>query len=303
MRQHIPVIPVICLVILMVSTGLAGCTGKTAEPAYSVDSAGKLSVSCPAATVSEEVLQKNDTYTKSKITFHTQDGDVIAYLTTPKKPLVGVVYAPGAGETVAAHEERMIQYARKGYAFLFVDTRGNGGETTGLPFGQQLIQSDYTRFTSGEWPQYYLTVCDLSSARGYLADRYSVPVYAMGSSNGGRYAAIAAATDPAFTGYVGVSTSDWGVYDTLVAKGYTGDPVRFAASIEPSTYIASISPRPVWIFHAKADSIVPFANGEVLYSRARDPKMFMEFEGAHGINSDVDDRILSAWAQIYGTRG
>ena len=287
----------------MICAALAGCTGTPAKPSYSVDSSGRLSVVCPAATVSEEVLLKNETYTKSRLVFHTQEGDVIAYLSAPEKPLAAVVYVPGAGETVSAHAERMLRYAKAGYAFLYVDIRGNGGETAGLPIGQQLIQSDYTKFTVGGWPQYYETICDLSSARRYLTDRYGVPVYAMGSSNGGRYAAIAAGTDTAFAGYIGISTSDWGVRDSLAAQGITGDPARFAASLEPSTYLASISPRPVRVFHSRADNIIPFAGGEDFFSRAKDPKTFSEFAGAHGINTDVDDKILSAWAQIYGTRG
>ena len=287
----------------MVSACLAGCTGTTTKPAYSVDSAGKLSVSCPVAPVLETVLVANGTFTKSRLTFHTQEGDVTAYLAAPERPRAAVVYAPGAGETPAAHDGRMVQYAAAGYAFLYVDIRGNGGESAGLPFGQQLVQADYTKFTAGEWPQYYLTVCDLAAARRYLTERYGVPVYSMGSSNGGRYAAIAAAADPAFAGYIGISTSDWGIYESVAAQGITGDPARFAASLEPSTYIAAISPRPVWICHARADTFIPFENGQALYDRAGDPKTFMEFAGAHGINSDVDNRILSAWAQIYGTRG
>jgi dienelactone hydrolase len=291
----------LCFMIL--SAALAGCTGAPAQPSYSVDNRGRLSAVFGATTATEHVLISNTTYTKSRIAFHTQDGDVVAYLAAPEKPLAAAVYVPGAGETIAAHEERMVRYASAGYAFLYVDIRGNGGETAGLPFSQQLVQADYGKFTKGQWPQYYLTICDLSAARTYLAGRYGVPVSVIGSSNGGRYAAIAAAVDPAFAGYVGISTSDWGIHESVAGQGITGDPVRFAASLEPSTYIADISPRPVWIYHSQADTIIPIGKGESLYERAGDPKTFSEFTGAHGINTDVDDQILSAWAQIYGTRG
>lgn len=291
------------LIVAFLITG--GCTGNTTPgtSTYSVDQSGILSLECAQATASEEVLAANDTYTKSRIVLSTESCDVVTYLSAPKNPVAAVVYAPGAGERPAGHQERMVRYASAGYAFLFVDTRGNGGETMGIPFGQQLIQQDYAKFGKGEIPQYYLSICDLISAREMLAGKYQVPVYAMGSSNGGRYAAVAAGVDPDFAGYVGISTSDWGLRNSVVGKGYTGDPVGFATSIEPITYIARISPRPVWLFHARADPIIPFESGEQIFEHAKDPKTFIEFMGSHGINSDVDGKIILQWAQIYAPRG
>ena len=290
-------------VFLLILSALSGCTATPAPPAYTVDNDGVLSLSCAPVTTTEEVLFSNDTYTKSKIVMHTSSGDVVSYLGAPKQPTAVIVYAPGAGEKLAGHEERMVRFASAGYAFLFVDTRGNGGETAGIPFGQQLIQQDYAKFEKGEMPQYYLSICDLVSAQKMLSGRYNVPVYAVGSSNGGRYAAVAAGTDPAFAGYVGISTSDWGLLDSVTQQGLTGDPVRFATSLEPGTYIWRISPRPVWIFHAKADPIIPFESGQQFFEKAREPKTFIQFSGDHGINPDVDEKIIVQWAQIYAPRG
>jgi len=73
--------------------------------------------------------------------------------------------------------------------------------------------------------------------------------------------------------------------------------------MEPSTYFKKISPRPVWIFHAVNDPIIPFNNGKQLFQDALEPKKFIEFSGEHGINTDVDERIIMQWAQIYATRG
>jgi len=280
---------------------LMGCASSQ-QSSYTVDSKGILSITCAPVTTTETQLFSNSTYTETRIVMHTRDGDMVTYLAAPKHPKAVIVYVPGAGEKKSGHEERMVRYAAAGYAFLFVDTRGNGGETPGVPFGPQLIQQDYTRFEKGEWPQYYQSVCDLVAARQLMTAKFSVPVYAMGSSNGGRYAAVAAGVDPEFAGYIGISTSDWGVKDAFLQQGYSGDPIRFASSIEPSTYLPIISPRPIWIFHAKADLIIPYENGEQFFAEATEPKEFIAFSGDHGINPDVDERILVQWAQIYGTQ-
>jgi alpha-beta hydrolase superfamily lysophospholipase len=284
---------------LIVFIAIAGCTGNRASSTYSVDSNGVLSVSCAPVTTSEEILFKNGTYSKTKIIMHTQRGDVVTYLAAPEYPKAAIVYVPGAGEKPAGHEERMVQYAAAGYSFLFVDIRGNGGQTPGYPFNPQ---RDFALFEKGDWPQYYLTICDLLAAQQVLSGRFGVPVYAMGSSNGGRYAAVAAGIDPEFSGYVGISTSDWGVLDSAIQQGYSGNLIRFATSLEPSVYFAKISPRPVWIFHAANDPIIPFDNGKQFFRDATEPKTFIEFSGEHGINTDVDDRIIMQWAQIYATR-
>lgn len=285
--------------LLVMFIAVAGCTENRPSSPYSVDSNGVLSVSCAPVTTSEEILFTDETYTKTKIIMHTQMGDVVTYLAAPKYPRAAIVYVPGAGEKPAGHEARMVRYAAADYAFLFVDIRGNGGQTSGYPFNPQ---RDYSLFEKGDWPQYYLTVCDLVAAQQILSGRFGVPVYAMGSSNGGRYAAVAAGVDPEFSGYVGISTSDWGVLDSAIQQGYSGSLLRFATSLEPSTYFAKISPRPVWIFHAAGDPIIPFASGKQFFDSAQEPKTLIEFSGDHGINPDADNRIIMQWAQIYATR-
>jgi hypothetical protein len=295
-------LPALLIILFLAAAGCTG-TGKPAGTSYSVSPDGVLSLNCAPVTTSSEVISSNETLTKTRVVLHTESGDIVTYLAAPKKPSAAIVYAPGAGEKFAGHEERMVRYASEGYAFLFVDTRGNGGETGGVPFSQQLIEQDFARFERGEVPQYYLSICDLVAARKLLAGIYDIPVYAMGSSNGGRYTAVAAGIDPEFAGYIGISTSDWGLLDSLLRQGYSGDPVRFATSLEPGTYIGRIAPRPVWVFHARNDSVIPFESGERFFDRAREPKTFLEFSGDHGINSDVDERIILQWAQIYAPRG
>lgn len=285
-----------CLVVLAL---FAGCTSTpNTSPSYSVDNNGILSVTCAPITTNETVLFSNSTYTESKVILHTQTGDVTTYLSYPGNPKAVLLYLPGAGEKIFGHAERMVQYATNGYAFMFLDYRGRGGETAGYAFNPN---TDYALFENKEWPEYYQTICDISSAQAMLSSRFNVPVYAMGGSNGGRYAAVAAGVDRNFTGYIGISTADWGLKDQVISQGGSGDILRFAESLEPSTYLPTISPRPVWMFHNATDPIIPFAYGQALFATANEPKNFTEFSGDHGINPNVDNLLMGRLAQIYGT--
>lgn len=81
--------------VLVIAAAFAGCSGTTAKSTYSVDDRGVLSLTCVPSTTTVEVLFSNETYTKSKITLHTQSGDVITYLAAPEHPKAAIVYVRG----------------------------------------------------------------------------------------------------------------------------------------------------------------------------------------------------------------
>ena len=264
----------------------AGCTGTgNGGASWSVTGDGYLDITCSVpATVNEHVLEENASLTLSEVSFQDIDEEVYGLLAAPESPRGAVILAPGAGVTKEMEKGRVEDYAMAGCAALVLDLRGNGGETQGRGFNPE---QDFLAFNAGAWPEFYKTVCDLSVARGITSERWKVPVYAMGASNGGRYAAIAAAADPDFSGYIGVSTSGFG----LAGDQYTGNASRFLLSIDPDHAIGQIAPRPVWIFHSRRDPIINFTLGEELYSRAGDPKEFIVFNGTHGENDEVDARV------------
>lgn len=275
----------------------ACCLGEQGSRAgsYSVDSAGMLSLDCPPCHAEETVLSTHGGYTVNRVILRSAEGDVYALAAIPEDPVAGFVLAPGAGVRKEGHRGRAEEFASHGYAYFILDVRGNGGETAGHPMD---LEEDYKRFAAGLWPQYYLSVCDISSARAYLREKTGMPVYAAGESNGGRYAAIAAALDRDFAGFIGISTSGF----SRAGESYPGDAGRFLLSVDPEVQGVKMKGRSSWVFHAPGDSVIPLSAGRALYDALPDPKQFILFNGTHGLNGEVDARILGECAQIYGTR-
>ncbi len=285
-------------ILAIVSVLLAGCTGTPpAGRTYAVNSSGILSVQCPPVQVTETALSTGADVTVSRLVFHTPHGDVFGLLAAPEgaRPKAAFVHAPGAGNKKEGHEGRAVSYAQNGYAYLVLDIRGNGGETPGYPLD---FEKDFDLYQKGGTPEYYDTVCDMINAQQYLTSRYSVPVYASGESNGGRYAAVASAIDPGFAGYVGISTSGFGRAGNN--PSYTEAARKFLLSIDPDVYIGGISPRQVFLFHAPDDPVIPFSDGRKLFDLAKEPKEFFSFNGTHGVNGEVDQVLIAEYTQIYG---
>jgi uncharacterized protein len=272
--------------ILLAAFCIAGCVTLTPQASYQVTPMDHLSLSVPAPIVSEEILSDSDNVTVSRISFENIDEPIYVLLAVPDDPRIAVVLAPGAGVRKEAHQARAETYARAGIAMAVLDVRGNGGETAGSPLD---LEGDLRRFTEHSWPQYYAIVADMIATREFLVSRYQVPVYAMGESNGGRYAAIAAGTDRNFSGYIGISTSGFG----LAGNRYGGQTRKFLLSIDPDHAVADISPGLVLIVHASDDTIIPYTEGRALFGRASEPKEFLNLSTGHGLNGEIDPEIIA----------
>lgn len=280
------------IILLVISALCAGCTGveqKTEKPSYNISPEGLLMLTVPVPDISSSVLTSQGNITVEKLTMKTFGGDVNALLISPVHPSKALVWAPGAGVPASGHINHTQVLAEAGIAVLVVDVRGNGGETPGTPLN---IDQDFNTFNEGNWPQYYLIVSDIKEAKDYLKSRFgNIPVYSVGESNGGRYAAVAA-EDSGFAGYVGISTSGMG------REGDTyNEPARqFLLSIDPDVAVRAIEPRPIYIFHAPADPVIPFEQGKKLATTAGSGAKFFPFNGTHGVNGEVDSILVSELA-------
>jgi fermentation-respiration switch protein FrsA (DUF1100 family) len=284
MRTLAAALSVVLFVLAVLCTGCTAPEHQSAA-AYSVTEDGVLHLILPTPVYDEDVITGEAGIVLSSIVFQNEGTGVHALLASPEHPSAAIVYVPGAGVPIEAHRERAMKYSGHGIASCVLDVRGNGDATPGYPLD---LQRDFEYFRSGEWPQYYLIIADVVTAGSVLAERFDVPVYATGSSNGGRYAAIATAMDAVFAGYIGVSTSGFGIEE----DDYSGDARRFLLSVDPATYIAGISPRPALIFHAPGDRIIPYDHGVAFYEHAENPREFISFNGTQGVNAEVDDRVI-----------
>jgi fermentation-respiration switch protein FrsA (DUF1100 family) len=275
----------ICACILLGALYTVGCISVAPHASYQITPLDQLSLSVPQPMVQEDTLSHGDDITVSRLSFQNVDEQVYVLIAVPEIPRAAVILAPGAGVKKEDHRTRAEAYARAGIAMAVLDIRGNGGETSGTPLD---IEEDLRRFTENSWPQYYAIVTDMIATREYIASRFAVPIYAMGESNGGRYAAIAAATDRNFAGYVGISTSGFG----LAGNRYSGPTRKFLLSIDPDHAIADISPRPALIFHAPDDPIIPYQDGQALFAHAQEPKEFRNLSTGHGLNGEADQEII-----------
>ena len=275
------------LIVAVAFSFSAGCAG---DAGYSVTAEGVLSYEISELPYEKILSESCDNFSVWDIVLFDDVSGTAVYgvLVSPPDPGAGIIFVPGAGVKAVDHLSRGKFYAENGIAFLALDIRGNGGQTEGYPLD---FAKDYELFLEDEWPQYYLIVRDISEARTWFSGEEfpGIPVYAMGSSNGGRYSALAASADPGFAGYIGVSTSAFEIEE----ENFDGKTLKFLRSVDPGTYISRISPRPVWIFHAEGDEIIPFSMGQDFFGIAGEPKEFIALNGStHGMSSAVDDYVI-----------
>ena len=183
----------------------AGCTQFPGGDTFNVDGEGRLALAlAPDVRANATVLNA----TSTRVVFTADDGvPVTAYLAAPPHPKAAVVYVPGrerarlgprgalcdATPTPASPSSTLTSAAT---ASRRLATRSTSTPTT---FGSGRTGG---RSVPGRGRHH--------AGAGELRDDVGVPVWAVGSSNGGRYAAIAAGIDPPFAGYAGVSTSGFG---------------------------------------------------------------------------------------------
>ena len=91
-------------------------------------------------------------------------------------------------------------------------------------------------------------------------------------------------------------------YDAIANDKFSGAGMLVNDQWSAHRYIAAISPIPVLMLHGTADEVIPFAHGERLFAKAREPKQFIAVPDGHHISAlhePVYQQQVLAWFDRY----
>jgi uncharacterized protein len=232
--------------------------------------------------------------TLSEVQFQSREAKVAALLRIPgpdadaaKGSVPGIVLLPGATVTKEREQKLARHLADLGYASITLDQRNLGAIDA---------KADLQMFLKGEEPTEHKMVYDALAAAEILRSRPEIDpkgiIYA-GESNGGRFAIIACALDPAARGVLAISTCGYGTDAAIASAGIVDkDLVRFYRSIDPETYLKKIAPRPLVMIHSRNDTIIPYQLAEQTYARGMQPKRLHAVGcKTHGYCAEMNEAI------------
>ena len=211
------------------------------------------------------------------VTLETADGVRLSSWFIPHPaPRATLLFFHGNAGNLSHRIESIRQFHHLGLAVFIIDYRGYG-ESEGSPT------------EAG-------TYRDAAAAWEYLVRRRDIApqeIVIFGRSLGAAIAAeLATHTRPAALIIESAFTS----VPNMATRLYPWLPVRWLSRYRYDTQKALESITcPVLIIHSREDDIIPYAEGEQLYSRAREPKRFLELHGGHN-----DGFLVSRDAYMQG---
>lgn len=223
------------------------------------------------------------------VTFASKDGTRLHGWFIPAKgpAWATVIHYHGNAANITAHLKCVSWLPYHGCNVLMFDYRGYGS-SEGRPFRRGVFE-------------------DSMAALDYALSRNDVDrdrIVLLGQSLGGANAiAVAAVAGDAAVRAVVVDSSFYS-YRTIVRDkigqipvlGWFKWPLSYVMatdSFHSGDLIASLSRIPVLILHGTDDKVIPYPHGQMLYDRAREPKIFLTVDGGKHISS------LTAQGYIY----
>lgn len=211
------------------------------------------------------------------------------------EPIAGIVLLPGATVTKEKEQGLARLLADLGYASIALDQRNMGGINP---------QGDLQLFLKGEEPAEHKMICDALITADILRHQPEIDpqriIYA-GESNGGRFAIMACALDPAARGVLAISTCGYGTDAAIAsARGNVDeDAARFYRSIDPDCYLNMISPRHLVMIHSRNDTVIDYDLADQTYILGLQPKSLHTVGcRVHGYCPEMDPAIKEELAKM-----
>jgi fermentation-respiration switch protein FrsA (DUF1100 family) len=187
-----------------------------------------------------------------------------------------VVFFHGNAENISTHLGSVYWLPERGYQVLMLDYRGYGRSE-----GKPRLPAVFSDIEAAlEW----------TLAEPRAADK---PVYVLGQSLGATMSGYVVATRPDLNVKLSAVVLDAGfasypaITREIASRHWLTWSFQYPASwTMPSEYnlvdqVANISPTPLLIIHGTQDEVIPYVNGEILFSAAREPKNFLSYDGPH----------------------
>ncbi|MBW6469709.1 MAG: alpha/beta hydrolase [Methanosarcinaceae archaeon] len=230
------------------------------------------------------------------VSFESQNAVINGLLRIPGSDtkVPAVVLLPGAGVTKENEQGLASIISSMGYASIALDQRNLGGIDP---------QGDLEMFKKGMDPVEYSMVYDVLKAADVLRKQSEIDsdnIAIIGSSNGGRFAIIATALDPAIKGVIGISTSGYDTDSIDPARVGDMEAYTFYISIDPDMYIRHISPRRVVMLHSLNDTIIPYGMAQKTFDKAAEPKaMYNITDPTHGYTGSMQPYLEQELQTIF----
>ena len=273
-------------VLLLVLSGVYGILQTPDSSEWTISDEGLISYPERGDVVysTTDIEDTGTSDTLKLVSFESQNVVINGLLRIPGSDtkVPAIVLLPGAGVTKENEQGLASIVSSMGYASIALDQRNLGGIDP---------QGDLEMFKKGMEPVEYSMVYDVLKATDVLRAQPQIDadnIAIIGSSNGGRFAIIATALDPAIKGVIGISTSGYDTDSLDPARVSDVDAYKFYRSIDPDMYIRQISPRRVIMLHSFNDTIIPYGIAQKTFEKAAEPKaMYNITDSTHGYTGSM----------------
>lgn len=202
------------------------------------------------------------------------------YFKSPKKAKGILVFFHGNAQNISSHFTSLFWILDEGYDFFIFDYPGYGA-SYGKPTPQNTVESGILaiEYVQKKWPDLPIIVFG-QSLGGAVSLRSVIDIKE-------RTRICAHVVESTFDSYKKVGSaamaSSW---VTWIMQPFAY--LFLSDDYAPKGKISQISPTPLMVVHRKNDPVVPFELGKRVFNEAKDPKEFLEVEGAGHIDSFTD---------------